>query len=106
MATITLDKERHLKLTLRGMLAYEELTGKSLLSGFNPKTMTTRESMALAWCCLVDEDRSLTYEAFIDMVEVADIPKLSEAVSQCIVESFPAKEESTDRPLARSRRNG
>ena len=35
MVSVTLDRERHLKLTLRGMLAYEEQTGISLLDGFN-----------------------------------------------------------------------
>ena len=100
MVSVTLDRERHLKLTLRGMLAYEEQTGISLLDGFNLKGMTMRDFTALAWACLVHEDMALTYDAFVDMVGLEDIPKLTEAVSQCIIESFPDKETSKDAPLA------
>ena len=104
MVTVTLDRERHLKLTLRGMLAYEEQTGISLLEGFNFKDMSLRSFTALAWACLVHEDKELTYESFIDTLDFADVPKLTEAVSQCIIESFPDKEEKA--PLAGKRRRG
>ena len=104
MVSVTLDRERHLKLTLRGMLAYEEQTGISLLDGFNLKGMTMKNFTTLAWACLVHEDKELTYDAFVDTLDFADIPKLTEAVSQCIIESFPDKEEKA--PLAGKRRRG
>lgn len=106
MVTIKLDKERHLRLALRGMLAYEKMIGKSLFKGFDIKTMSTREISVLLWACSIDEDRELKYEDFIDIVEVGHIPELTEAVSQCILESFPdtkGKERGTS-PLAQKSR--
>ena len=106
MVTVQLDRKRQLKLTLRGMLAYEQQTGKNLLKGFDIKSMTMADFTALMWACLIYEDKELTYEAFLDMVDVGDIATLTDAVSQCIVESFPDKGESKGAPLARKRRSG
>ena len=38
--TVTLDKERHVKMTLGGMKKFQEATGKSLLKGFNVDELT------------------------------------------------------------------
>ena len=106
MVAIQLDKERHLRLTARGMVAFEEKTGKSLLRGVDLGTMTAGELVALAWACLIHEDKELTYDAVLDMVEIGDMPMLAKAVSECVVESFPEKEEGTGAPLAERSQSG
>ena len=103
MVTVKLDRERHLSLKLRGMLLYEEMTGKSLLRGFDMKSLSTKEMAALFWACLIHEDKTLTFEQFKDIVDLGDIQGMTAAVAQCIVESFPDKEKSTEPPLANLR---
>jgi len=89
LVTIQLDKERHLRLTIRGAMGYQTLTGQNLLSGFDPTKLTLRDITALLWACLIHEDKELKYEDVIDMIEIGDIPRVTKAVSQCIVQSFP-----------------
>jgi len=100
MVTIVLDKERRMRLTLRGMIAYEEATGKSMLGGINTTAMSSKDLCTMAWACLIHDDKDLTLDTFIDSIEFGDIPRLVEAVSKCIVESFPDKGESKEAPLA------
>lgn len=106
LVTIQLDKERHLRLTLRGMLAFETLTGQSLFKGLDLKKLTMRDVTALLWACLIHEDKELKYEDFIDVVELSDLPRLTEAVSQCIVQSFPEVEEGKEAPLVPGPQSG
>ena len=102
LVTVQLDKERHLKLTVRGMLGYQTLTGNSLFKGFDPQKVDLKEITSLLWACLVWEDKQLTYDDVIDMVEIGDIPDLTKAISHCIVESFPEAKEDEEAPLAQS----
>jgi len=102
LVTVQLDKERHLRLTLRGMLAYETLTGQSLFKGFNPQKLNLREITSMLWACLIHEDKELKYDDVIDMVEIGDIPTLTKAISRCIVESFPDVKEGEEAPLVPS----
>ena len=95
--TIMLDKERSLRLTLKGMLEFEKITGKNLLKGFNLKDLSMSDSAALMFACLVHEDKELTYDDVLCMVDVGNISKVSDAVSKCINQSLA---EATDnRPL-------
>ena len=103
MVTVKLDRERHLRLTLRGMMSYEEVMGKSLLTGFDLKAMSLKEVSGFIWACLIHEDRELTYEAFVDMVDLSNLSGLIDAVSACITESFPEKEKRKGSPLVKSR---
>ena len=105
MVTIKLDKERHLKLALRGMVAFEGLTGKNLLNGIDFTQMTMQEVAGLMWACLLHEDKKLTFDDFLDMVSLSDITRLSEAIAQCITESMPDAEVDAS-PLAEKARDG
>ena len=104
MVTVQMDKERQLKLTLRGMLAYEEQTGKSLFTSFDWVAMPNKDRSVLIWACLVHEDNELTYEAFLDMVDVGMLVRLMKAVPEAVMESFPRREGGKESPLARIRR--
>ena len=104
MVTVTLDRERHLKLTLRGMIAYEEQTGNSLFTSFDWAAMSGKDRSVLIWACLLDDDHDLTYDAFIDMVDVGMNLQLMKAVPKAIMESFPDREVGKEGPLGRVRR--
>jgi len=94
MVTIKLDKERQLKLTLRGMLLFEEKTGNSLFKGFNVSKMPFKDVVTLLWVCLIHEDKELTYDQFVDMVEMSRIKELTNKCMACITESLPDIKES------------
>ena len=84
LVTITLDKERHLRLTLKGMIEFEKITGKNLLKAFNFKELTLEELSALAWACLLHEDRELKYDDVLYMVDIANMTEVIEAVTKCL----------------------
>lgn len=98
MVTVQLDKERHLRLTLRGMLEFEVRTGGNLFRGFDMAKMTLRDRTVLLYVCLIDEDKELKYDDFIDMVDLSNINMLADAVAECINESLPDIKEK-QRPL-------
>ena len=102
LVTVQLDKERHLKLTARGMLGFQTLTGKNLFGGIDLKDMEGKEFISLLWACLIHEDKELKYDDVLDMVEIGDIPGLTRAISRCIVESFPEAKGGQGAPLAQS----
>lgn len=103
--TIVLDKERHLRLTLKGLVEFEKLTGKNLLKGFNLDDLTLEDNAALIWACLLHEDKELTFEAVLSMIDLSNFSKVTGAVLECINRSLP--EVKTDnRPLVKKSRRG
>ena len=103
MVTIKLDKERHLRLTLRGMLEFEKATGVNIFKGFDMSKITLEQTYRLSWACLIHEDKSLTFDKFMDIIDLKNMNKMAEAVVKCITESLPDKEDNknTD-PLAKT----
>jgi len=89
MVKIKLDKERTLKLTMRGMLTFEEKTGINLFKGIDLANMSLRELSVLLWVCLIHEDKELQFEDFTDLVDLSNIVELTTKVTECIKESFP-----------------
>lgn len=98
LVKVTLDKERHLRLTLKGMLEFEKLTGKNLLKGFNFGEMTLEDSAALMWACLLHEDKKLTFDDFLRMIDFSNLMIMIEALTRCINQALP-KADSGDSPL-------
>jgi len=99
LVTITLDKERHLRLSLKGMLAFEKLTGKNLLKGFKFKELSLGDTAAMLWACLIHEDKELTYDDVCCMVDFKNLEAVMESLTQCLLGSYP-KSEGTESPLA------
>ena len=98
--TITLDKERTLRLTLKGMLEFEKITGLSLLKGFRLDAISLTESAALMWACLIHEDKDLTFEDVTAMVDIDNFADALTAVKQCIDNSV-TKEKADKPPLVK-----
>jgi hypothetical protein len=82
--TIMLDKERHLKLTLGGMKAFHEITGKSFLKGFDVESINESELIALIWGCLLWEDRALKLEDVGFMLDGGSLVEIQEKLLQAI----------------------
>jgi hypothetical protein len=104
--TITLDKERHLRLSFRGMIEFEKLSGKSLLKGFNPDDMSMEDISTLVWASLIHEDKSLTLDALLDMIDMVPMVTVMTAVGECIKRAFSEGTEGDKRPLAKKRPHG
>jgi len=105
LVTITLDKKRHLRLTLKGMLEFEKITGKSLLKGFKLDELSLTDSAALIWACLLHEDIELTYDAIITMIDINNLAAVMETVTKCLNQSL-VEAKADGRPLARKSRAG
>ncbi len=101
--SITLDKERHMRLTLKGMLAFEEQTGRSLLKGFRLSELSMADSAAMIWACLLHEDKELTYDDVLCIIDIDNVIEAMEAVQECIGASTP---KASDHPLPKKRRRG
>jgi hypothetical protein len=103
LVSITLDKERHLKLTLGGMKCFAQATGKSLLKGFSFNDMTEGELIAFIWACLIWEDKKLTCE---DVGYLLDISKLAEVTEKLRLAVSVSTPEPDGTPLAGKPLNG
>ena len=99
LVTIKLDKERHLRLSLKGMIAFEKITGKNLLKGFQLNELTLGDTAAMMWACLTHEDKELTYDDVCCMVDTNNIETAMEALTKCLSQSFP-EAKAGSRPLA------
>ena len=86
--TIVLDKERHMRLTLRGMKAYKKLTGQELtdLKGSLKEVETI---IPVCWALLVWEDKDLTIEAATEILETSPLQKLMKAINECVAADAP-----------------
>lgn len=104
LVTIKLDKERHLRLTLKGMLEFERLTGKSLLKGFGLDDLSLADSAAMLYACLLHEDKELTYDDVLLIVDFSNLPMVIEAFVKCINNSVPETKTSVVPLVKTSRR--
>ncbi len=89
LITVTLDKERHLRLPLEGLLEFEKLTGKNLLKGFNLADFSLADNAALVFACLLHEDKELTYEDVLGLVDINNLTTVMTAVTECINQATP-----------------
>lgn len=106
LVKVTLDKERHLRLTLKGMLEFEKLTKRNLMKGFKLDDLSMEDSAALVWACLIHEDKELTYDDVLYMVDLSNITAVMDAITECIDKSLRGTEEMSKRPLAKTSRRG
>lgn len=96
---LNLDKERRLKLTLRGISEFQQATGRDLMELDDLQDLTPRELYVLLWACLLWEDKELKLEAIPGLIEPVDGITLMTALLECIANSLPeAKPDSI--PLA------
>lgn len=77
---IELDRPRPLLLTFRGMKAFEDATGGSLLVPGAWSETTSRELRALLWACLLHDEPTMTLEQAGAMVMPGDIQTVTDAV--------------------------
>ena len=86
--TIVLDKERHMRMTIRGMKAYKKQTGEEL-TDLKGSLKDAETIIPVCWALLVWEDPELTIEAATEMLETMPIQKLMKAISECVAVDSP-----------------
>ena len=83
LGTIVLDKERHLKLTTRGMKAFKKLTGEEI-TNLKEKASDPETIEKICWALLLGEDKDLTFEAASEMLETVDVRVIHKAITECM----------------------
>jgi hypothetical protein len=104
MVKITLDKERTLKLGMRGIIALQEKTGVDAFKGIDIATMTSKEKTALIWACLLHDDHDLDFDYLTDLIDLSNIASTIQKVAECIMESVPSREGNV--PLVETPQDG
>ena len=99
VTSVNLDKERRMKLTLRGINAFEQVTGVDILGLTDLQDLSPKELGALLWACLMWEDRELKLESIPEIIEKADAAGLMSSLLECITNSLPEVKPGTA-PLA------
>ena len=94
--SINLDKERHLRFNMNAMVKFEEVSGKSLLSGLNTANLSVTDLRALLWACLIHEDKKLTLDQVGEMISLDNLQEVTQAVTQTMSSSMPDKKGEAD----------
>lgn len=100
-------KERTLKLDLNAMVAFEEATGKSLMSGtFKSSKMSPKELRAMLWACLIHEDEALTPQQVGSWITVGNLMEVTGKLNEAFEVAMPEGEGKKTSPLAAKRQRG
>jgi len=105
LVTIQLDKERHLRLTLKGMLEFEKLTGKNLMKGFSINELSLKDTAAMLWACLLHEDKELAFDDVLLMVDFSNLEMVMSSLMTSLSQSIPATK-ANKHPLAKKSHRG
>ena len=86
--TIMLEKERHMRLNVRGMKAYKKLTGQEL-TDLKGSLKEADAIIPVCWALLVWEDPELTIDKATELLEIVPIQKLMRAINECVAADSP-----------------
>lgn len=100
LVEIELDKKRYLRLTMKGLIGFQKLTGVNILEGLSLDDLSLEDTAALTWACLIHEDKELTYDDVLYLVDISNIVAVMAAVSECLLQSLKTTK-AGDRPLAK-----
>lgn len=92
---IELDKPRHIHFTLNSLIALEEKAGIPL-GGLEKAPKTPRLLRDVLWAGLIHEDSALTPEAVGEMVGMAELTELWQAVTRALEASLSPSGEAPD----------
>jgi hypothetical protein len=96
-ATITLDKERTLRMDLNALSDFESMTGKSFMSGgLDFENLALADIRALLWACLVQDDESLTLRDVGAMLHVGNLEPVTSAITKLVTDAMPEPEEGSE----------
>lgn len=85
--SITLDRERLLKLDLNAMAKFEELTGKSLFS-IGEQINSATNIRALIFACLKSAKEEITLEELGELIDYHNVSILHEKLNELMAISY------------------
>lgn len=90
---INLDKTRNLRYGHRALIKIEEMLNRKLAELENAQ-LGIKELDIIIYCGLIHEDKTLTFEQFLDIVEECDITfeELSTKIKEAFEVTFGKKE--------------
>jgi hypothetical protein len=93
---VTLDKERNFKFGMRALDLAEKKTGQAIM-GLDLNSLTMEQMATLVWCGLVHEDKTLTVEKVMDIIdENSNFGEIMELLGNALDDAFGVnKEEKT-----------
>ena len=78
------------------MLEYQRITGINLLEGF--KCEGIEQCAAMTYACFLHEDKELTYDDVLLLLDIDNMAEVFSAVRQCFSDSIPAPKEKAEKP--------
>ena len=102
--SITLDKERHIKLGIRACKRFEELTGKHIWAAKTWDDLSIEDISLLLWVGLLHEDPNLTADGVEELADQYSTPgivanAMIQALGAAMAESKGGKGNTPKDPL-------
>lgn len=92
---IELDKTRNLRYGMKAISLVEKKFKKPIAK-LDMDSLTMEDSAVLIWAGLAHEDRDLTVDKVMDLVDdYSSLPKVMEAVSEAMAEAFGTPDAET-----------
>jgi hypothetical protein len=91
--TITLDRERELRLDFNAMSEFENLTGNSLFT-IGDKMQEARNIRALLFVCMKSANEDVTLEQVGSMLNMGNFDKVNVALNKLMTVSYGDQEET------------
>lgn len=90
---VELDRPRTIKFDLNAFIELEEMYGSIDGALKEMEKGSIKAVRAILWAGLIHEDESLTLKQVGSMVDMDNLPRITEALSQAISDSLPEKEQ-------------
>lgn len=97
---VQLDKERVIKFDLNSFAELEDLYGTVEAAMEALEKGSLKAVRAILWAGLIGDDVSLTQQQVGAMIELRDLPKISEAVGKAMENAMPAEDPNVKTPPA------
>lgn len=92
--SITLDRERFLRLDLNAMARFEEITGKSLFT-IGEGLQEAKALRAVLFCCLKSGGEDLTIDQVGELIDIDNFTMISENLAELMVSSYGKSDSQT-----------
>lgn len=97
---ITLDKARNFRYGMKALSLIEKKFKKNM-SSIDFENLTIEETITIVWAGLVHEDKDLTVDKLIDIIDETGIKfdEIVKAMSEAISDAFGSSEVTEENPI-------
>lgn len=94
--TITLDRERQLRLDMNAMAEFEELTGRSIFL-LQEKLAEARNMRAVLYCAMKSAGEEVTIEQIGSLINFGNLKYVTDTIQKLMTDSFGESEETGEK---------